>query len=257
LEGATVTTSAGVAGRLSTDSEFGEVARLYAGSMDADLVDVISGLVADEAVPYLAAQRLKPSGLRKRRIWEAVWDQQRLEDAIDARTTLPADHPDHLDVSETDTVKAEQVGKIPVPPKYASGDFTKTTYWRLRGKLDVPKERFILYPDTQIGADTTPVIGWAGWDHLERARALSSHYIRRKDDGAEPDELLTLLAGIAELVPWLKQWHNDIDPTYGERMGDFFDTFTETEARTHNHTRTDLNTWTPPTPTRSRKKATR
>jgi hypothetical protein len=32
---------------------------------------------------------------------------------------------------------------IPVPPKYTSADFLKTDFWRLRGKLDVPKERWI------------------------------------------------------------------------------------------------------------------
>ena len=36
--------------------------------------------------------------------------------------------------------------EIPVPPKYATADFQKSDYWRLRGKLDVPKERWISYP---------------------------------------------------------------------------------------------------------------
>ena len=35
------------------------------------------------------------------------------------------------------------------PPKYTSADFLKTSYWRHRGKLDVPKERFVSYPGCQ------------------------------------------------------------------------------------------------------------
>ena len=64
------------------------------------------------------------------------------------------------------TLKKQQVGEIPVPPKYDTKDFVSTTFWRLRGKLDVPKERFITYPHCNRDADRTPVIGWAGWDHL-------------------------------------------------------------------------------------------
>ena len=250
-----VTSAASLADRLRSDEEFREVARLYAGSVDADLADVVEKLVLEEAVPYLAAYRLKPAGLRKRKVWEQVWDLQRREDAIDARTQLPSDHLDHLDAEAAAVAKKEQVGKIPVPPKYTSGDFTKTVYWRLRGKLDVPKERFVLLPDTQVGSGGSTVVGWAGWDHLQQAQALSGHYVARKDEGAEPAELTPLLAGLDELVPWLKQWHNEVDPTYGERMGEFFDSFVDTEARTLELTRDDLKAWTPPTTTRRRKKA--
>jgi hypothetical protein len=34
----------------------------------------------------------------------------------------------------------EKLGGVPVPPKYGSGDFKKSVWWSLRGKLDVPKE---------------------------------------------------------------------------------------------------------------------
>lgn len=242
-----------LADRLRGDATFTEVARLYAGS-DADLADVVADLVAAEAVPYVAAYRYKPSGLRKRQVWEQVWDLQRREDAIDARASLPSDHADHLDVEGVALAKKE-LGKIPVPPKYGSGDFVKTSYWRLRGKLDVPKERFVLYPGTRVGSDSSPVIGWAGWDHLEQARALAGHLQARIDDGAEPEELTGLLAGLAELVPWLVQWHNEVDPEYGEQMGDFFATFVDTQARDLGLTPDDLATWQPPAPTRGRKKA--
>lgn len=237
------TTTARLAGRLQADDEFIEVARLYAG--DADLAEVIRRLVLDEAVPYLAAYRYKKKGLTKRKVWEDVWRLQRLEDAIDARTELLSDNPDHLSDEDAALRKKEQVGTVPVPPKYASGDFAKSTYWRLRGKLDVPKERFILYPDTSLGADTSPVVGWAGWDHLQQARALSGLYTQRKDAGAEPDELVPLLAGLHELVPWLLQWHNEPDPEFGQRLGEFFESFVHSEARALGTTTEDLATWRP------------
>src|SRR5690606_582711 len=131
-----------------TDAEFVQVAQLYAGRVDVDLTDLVSELVTDEAVPYLAAWRYTESGMRKRQAWERTWELQRREDA------------------------GEDVGTIPVPPKYTKADFATGTAWRLRGKLDVPKERFISYPGANRDTDPTPLVGWAGWDHLQAAQAL-------------------------------------------------------------------------------------
>jgi hypothetical protein len=115
----------------------------------------------------------------------------------------------------------EKVGKIPVPPKYQSKDFLKTDFWRLRGGLDVPKERWVSYPGCERGADGSLVIAWAGWNHLQQATAMAAYYLEMKDnEGWEPERLQPLLAGLLELVPWLEQWHNEVDPAYGERMGD-------------------------------------
>jgi hypothetical protein len=127
----------------------------------------------------------KPSGLRKRKVWEQVWDLQRREDAIDARTELPADDPDHLDASGRGG--EEGAGRQdPGAAEVRVRRLPKTVYWRLRGKLDVPKERFVLYPGTRVGSDSSAVIGWAGWDHLQQARALAGHYRRARTMGAEP-----------------------------------------------------------------------
>ena len=70
---------------------------------------------------------------------------------------------------------------IPVPPKYTTADFAKHSYWPPRGKLDVPKERFVSYP--RRGGRTPPVLGWAGWDHLEQARALARLLMERVPEG--------------------------------------------------------------------------
>jgi hypothetical protein len=213
-----------------TDPDFVQVAQLYAGRVDVDLTDLVSTLVRDESVPYLAAWRYTPSGMRKREAWERTWDLQRRED------------------------NGEDVGTIPVPPKYAKADFATGAAWRLRGKLDVPKERFVAYPGAGRDTDPTPLVGWAGWDHLQATQALAALYEERcTRDGWDTGRLVPLLAGLAELVPWLRQWHNEPDPATGTRLGDFFADFVTTETHTHGLTAADLTAWRPPKPTRGRR----
>jgi hypothetical protein len=75
---------------------------------------------------------------------------------------------------------------------------------------------------------------------------LASHYTEVvEQEGWPAPRLKPLLAGLAELLPWLKQWHNDIDPAFNERMGDFFETFLHSELQKHGLTRQDLTAWRP------------
>jgi hypothetical protein len=133
---------------------------------------------------------------------------------------------------------------IPVPPKYASTDFIKPNYWRLRGKLDVPKERWISFPHCQ-GEDNTTAIAWAGYNHLQLAQALSTYYldIKEKRGGSTDPRLAPLLASLVELIPWLKQWHNAIDPEFGLAMGDYYEGFLMEEAKAIGHTVESLRMW--------------
>ncbi|MDQ3641215.1 MAG: BREX-2 system adenine-specific DNA-methyltransferase PglX, partial [Actinomycetota bacterium] len=219
---------ADVAGR---DADLVQVAELYAGTVDVDLTALISSLVKEESVPYLSAWRYTDSGLRTRAAWERTWELQRREDA------------------------GEDVGTIPVPPKYGPKDFADKASWRLRGKLDVPKERFIAYPGLGRDADPTPLVGWAGWDHLQSAQALATTYEQRRSvDGWGPERLVPILAGLAELVPWLCQWHNDIDPATGLRLGDFFADFVATESAANGVGADDLAAWLAPKKATGRKK---
>jgi hypothetical protein len=138
------------------------------------------------------------------------------------------------------------VGEIPVPPKYTSADFLKSHFWRLRGKLDVPKERFLALPGCERDADRTPLVGWAGWDHLQQAQALATYYVAMKDqEGWPPERLAPLLAAVQELLPWLEQWHNALDPTYGQGLGDYYRGFVEVEARELRFTAEALRNWKP------------
>jgi hypothetical protein len=219
--------------RMRRDVEFMQVAELYRGRADFDATGLVAELAESEAVPFLPVLRLRPSGLRKRTAWQRTWDLQRREDAGDP------------------------VGEVPVPPKYASSDYVDSSFWSLRGKLDVPRELFITYPHAERDGDQTPVVGWAGWDHLRQAKALAAYYVRMKDqEGWARERLQPLLAGLLELIPWLKQWHNDLDPAYGIGMGDYFAGFVDEETRALGFTLDDVRAWQPPAGnTRRRRRA--
>jgi hypothetical protein len=248
-------TTRAVADRAESDTEFMRVAELYRGHPGFDVHALVADLTEDEAVPFLPVLRYKPSGLRKRELWERTWDLQRREDAIDAEVAAvfgqtagetDQEHRKRLEAEQRKR-KREEVGDIPPPPKYASADFLASTFWRLRGPLDVPKERFVSYPYCSRESDPSLLVGWAGWDQLQQAQALASYYTEMVEQEGWPAERLTpLLAGLAELIPWLEQWHNDMDPAYNQRLGDFFETFLHTQLRQHGLTMEDLRVWQPP-----------
>ena len=143
----------------------------------------------------------------------------------------------------------QEIGEIPVPPKYASKDMISTggaKYWKLRGKLDVPKERWVSFPHTQ-GEDQTLVIAWAGYDHLQLLQAIAAHFADvQQRGGSEDPRLVPLLAAMDQQIPWVKQWHNDINEEFGYALGDYFENFIEDEARTLGMTLEDVRAWEPP-----------
>ncbi|MFE2743395.1 BREX-2 system adenine-specific DNA-methyltransferase PglX [Streptomyces scopuliridis] len=219
----TLLTRAQLTSALSLDDDFVSVAELYAPRKE--LATVVADLLADEHVPFLAALRYKPAGMKKRADWERVWDLQRQEDAA----------PD-------EPAKRKIRDAIPVPPKYTSADFLKPSYWRARGKLDVPKERFISYATGAISG-TPNLFGWAGWDHKEQAQALASYFTN--DDGLSSEEMAPLLAGLLELQPWLTQWHGEFDSAYGGSPAAFFEGYRATQQGEHGLTDDDLRAWRP------------
>ncbi|MEU1684774.1 BREX-2 system adenine-specific DNA-methyltransferase PglX [Micromonospora sp. NPDC005707] len=228
-------TTAQLADELRRDADVLTVAGIYAPGQD--LGKVIADLVADEHVPHLAALRYKDSGLSKRADWEHVWELQRQEDAL----------PD-------EAAKREFRKQIPVPPKYTSVDFLKGSYWRHRGKLDVPKERFVSYPGASRDGDPSLLVAWAGWDHREQAQALATLIVaREQEDCWAADRLLPLVAGLREILPWVRQWHGEFDPEWGASPADIYAGFlAETTNRLH-LTDEALTSWQPVKATRGRK----
>lgn len=252
-KGADLQTCAQLADRLRTDENALKVAELYAGENILDFQALVCELVDTDNVPQIASARLKADALPKFRAWQETWDKQRLEDAIDAQFGVdqPLPEEDALDpekkanydlaLAKAKLEKAERVGDIPLPPQYKSTDFRKPSYWPLRGKLDVPKERFFSLPGCEKGGDSTLVIGWAGLNHLQRAQAIAAWYLDRKEgEGWEAERLIPMLVALDELIPWLKQWHNEVDPEFGERMGDYYEGFLLEELRNLEITRADL-----------------
>jgi hypothetical protein len=206
---------------LARDADWISVAGVYTGGPMENLDDVVALLAVGEAVPFLPVLRYTETGLRKREEWEQVWELQRAEDA------------------------GENV-EIPIPPRYRTNDFQKNDYWRLRGGLDVPKERFISYPGLERDADSSPVLGWAGWNHLEQARALAGYHQRmRSEEGWERERLKPILAGMLDLKPWLLQWHNELDPESGLRLGEYFVQFAESQCQELGFSPEEVRAWKP------------
>jgi hypothetical protein len=222
---------------LGRDAAVQAACELLTEDSGVDLVRLVSDLVDAEGVPFLAGLRYAETGLEKRAAWEETWRLQRLEDEGKLAPEL------------------ERLGlaAVPVPDKYANKDFLRH-YWGLRGKLDVPKERFVTVPGGNSEDDPTPLCGWAGWDHLQTAQALAALYQRRKtEDGWPRERLVPLLAGLAERVPWLLQWHNEPSDAFGGmKLGEFFRDFVGGEAHglgvAVDLTKAvdDLRAWTPP-----------
>ncbi|WP_437840177.1 BREX-2 system adenine-specific DNA-methyltransferase PglX [Sorangium sp. So ce1153] len=177
----------------------------------------------DQSVPFLALYRFNARGMEKRTLWEQCWSEQRREDALGTPTEI-----------------------VP-PPRYDPTDYADLRFWQLRGKVDLSKEPFISYPGCESDQDGEPVYGWTGWNHLQQAQALAALYQKRKTEEAwGADRLTPMLAGLLELLPWIKQWHNEPSDEYGGmRLGEFFEGYLDGECRGLGLTRDDLRAWRP------------
>jgi hypothetical protein len=169
--------------------------------------------------------------MSKRAQWEDMWDKQRDEDA------------------------AKEPREVSVPPKYKQVDFIRHGYWKQRGKLDVPKERFISYPMASPDGDDSMLMGWAGWDHREQAHALMTLIEERSTrDGWGVDKLQPLIAGLTEVMPWVRQWHAEVDPKYGTRPAYAYEAYLEDQCIKYSLSDEDLRNWSAPAPSRQRRR---
>ena len=212
------------------DLELRAALEILTGSPHVELEPALAALLAESSVPQLAAQRYKPSGLTKFREWQQVWDLQREED------------------------RGEHV-TIHVPPKYAPVDFVKASYWKARGKLDVPKERFLSYPGASRHTDDSAIYGWAGWDQAARGLALAVLVGDMTGGGANTEQITPLLAGLVELEPWLRQWHSEVDPAFGTSPADAISGILTAQLDHYALTRDDVTGWLPTSAPRGRGRA--
>lgn len=224
-----------LADRVARDDEFMSVARIWKGTVEVDPTSIVTELVADELVPAQSAARYKASGLVKRRQWERTWDLQRL---VDRGEALP-----------------DGLARVPTPPKYAPTDFQRASFWRLRGKLDNPKERLISVVGAEREGDRTTVLAWAGFDHAQLAQAIGTLLVEREQsDGWDADRRWPLVVAMAEQLPWLDQWHSEIDPRWGASPAQLYRGIAEQHALAGGRTLADVAGWQPSTPTRGRMK---
>ena len=260
----TLTSISDIAREARKDEDFLQVAARYTDDPSFDVEKLVEKLILANAVPYLPSQRYKKSGIRRRKDWEKVWDLQRQEDALNSSSELGVlsselnssselgvlssgknpQSTDHSPESETQNPKPKTQNpapgesktqnpkiKIPKPPNYRQSDFENGPTYSLRGKLDVPRERFTLYPDCET-SEGSPRITWAGLNHLQRAKALAAFYYHAKDsEGWPPSRLTPLLAGLKDLLPWLHQWHPEPDPDFGQSFAEFIDSMLDQETR--------------------------
>lgn len=225
-----------LAAQVETDPDLADVLSvlpLWSTRRGATVEKMLDDLLKGEAVPYVASLRYKKRGFAKRAEWEATWDAQRREDAGE--------------------ITAEQV---PVPPNYSSADMVPVV-WKHRGKLDVPKERFISYPGASPEGDSTLLLGWAGWNDLDKGLAIFSTFADRADEDADTETLAGILAGLVEILPWIKQWHNDLDPQYNLKMGDYLEAQLAEAARSLSIPVEDIPDHAPKPATRGRKKTSK
>ena len=211
---------------LSGEEEFVAMVSRFSGQA-AELDKVIAELVRDEHVPYLGALRYSETGLRKHAEWLTTWQLQRDADEANER----------VDITQ--------------PPRYTPGDFLRPSYWRLRKKFDVPNERFISYFSARPDAEL--VLGWAGWNHSERARALINLIEANKRSCDEAESIGPLLAGLRELLFWLQQWHKDPEPPlWPSSPANEATEYLDLERRVRGLSDSDLARWRPPRPKRGR-----
>jgi Domain of unknown function (DUF7008) len=149
-----------LADRVREDADFMQVAELYRGRADFDVTRLVTELAEEESVPFLPVLRYTASGMQRRAAWEECWALQRREDG------------------------GEKVAEIAVPPRYGSGDFRKSAYWRLSGQArraqgalhPVPARRARCRPDAgaRLGRVGRPPAGPGPGRLLHRHEGVGS-----------------------------------------------------------------------------------
>lgn len=168
---------------VQVDPRFLAVATVYQGRRDVDIDALVAEILNAESVPNHPHHIYTPTGMAKREAWEKVWDLQRKEDA------------------------GEAVGTIEPPKEYSQGsrgkstDFLRNEYWKLRGALDVPKERFIGFTEVPGRDGDETLYGWAGWTPVQRIRAMLGIDETLEDNGVPLADRIGLLDSAWRLLP--------------------------------------------------------
>ena len=149
----------------SRDPRTKAVARVWKGG-DVDLTLAAEQLLRAHGLPDNPRRIYTPEGLRTLAVWQKTWALQDLEDQgkplVDPDTGKPLD-------------------TIELPPKFDRTHFQSADAFSIRGKLNVPRERFIVFADLK-----PPRYGWNGWRDTDRALAQVDAYSLAETDPQDP-----------------------------------------------------------------------
>jgi hypothetical protein len=201
-----------VAAAWSRDPRVAAVAGVWTGTgLSVDLTLVAEKLVRANGLPDNANRVYSDEGVRKLAEWKRVWALQDQEDAWeraahDAKAGgEPASKKKFVDPDDP----TKELDSIPTPTKFDKTDFAKVEYFGARGKLNIPRERFIIF------ADLTPNrFGWNGWRDRERALAQVEAFSIAENDPQQPMPVPTtdeprrcgVTYGLWESLPDVRRW---------------------------------------------------
>jgi hypothetical protein len=191
------------------DPRVAAVAGVHTGEGSAvDLSHTVEALLRAHGLPDNPRRIYTEAGRRKRDEWKRVWALQDQEDQGATALSDPETGAPLLDE------EGEPLRHPPVPPKYDKGDF-QADYFSTRGKLDVPRERFILFADL-----LPPCYGWNGWRDNDRADAqldalsIAERYPENPlpPPTAEDPRLCGPMLGLWETLPDVRRWAPTQEP---------------------------------------------
>jgi hypothetical protein len=104
---------------------------------------------------------------------------------------------------------SKELESIPLPPKFDKNDFVRGDYFSIRRKLNVSRERFIVFSDLSPHR-----FGWNGWHDRERALAQVEAFTFAESDPQKPLPVPTsedtrrcgITFGLWESLPEVRRW---------------------------------------------------
>jgi hypothetical protein len=153
-----------------------------AALLEADtgrLAEILQTVLDANAIPDAPSRLFKPSGLEK-------FAADALAGAPDAAEPFPPGSATNWKrvwrLQERED-QGETIDPMPVAPPFTRVDYAHANGWNLRGKFNVPNERFIVYDDV-----APKRYGWGGWTTAERARAsLEVFQLRNYENDGAPE----------------------------------------------------------------------
>jgi len=201
-----------VAAAWARDRRVAAVAGVWTGTgTSVDLTLVAEELLSGNALPDNPHRLYSPDGLRKLAEWKRVWalqDQQddwQISSAAAKAQATPACKMRLVDPDDP----SKSIVAIQAPPKFEKDDFAKAEYISTRGKLNVPRERFIQFEDLSPRR-----FGWSGWRDRDRALAQVEAFSIAETEAQQPLPVPTpedprrcgVTLGLWESLPDVKRW---------------------------------------------------